>query len=184
MKRLASPAAFAMLLAACATAPKPGAARADVQRAAGRAEVPSPARPGERAPRFTVRGLDGREVGLAIGRVNLVFFWATWSEPDKKAIPRLQEIFERHGPAGLAMLGLSVDDEPGLVAEFVRTCGGRFPVAWDEERRIATLYDARCEPTYFVIDRRGVVRFEHCGYGDADAEQIDAEISALLREPP
>lgn len=183
-RRFGSLASLLSILTACAGASTDGGAREGARRAAPPADASRPlARPGRDAPPFTVRDLDGREVGLAPGRVNLVFFWATWSEPDKKAVPRLQEIFLRHGPSGLALLGLSVDDEPRDVAAFVRTYGGSYPVAWDQERRVAELYAVRCEPTYFVIDRRGGVRFEHCGYREGEAERIEAEVVELLREP-
>ncbi len=165
-----------ILLAGCATAGTssggPGESTTPPARAA--------ATVGSRAPAFSLTSVDGAPAGIVPGKVNLVFFWATWSAPDQKSMPKLQEVYERRGEAGLAILGISVDDEVTYVAEAARQWGARFPIAWDHDRKIVDLYKPSCEPMYFVIDRSGIVRFAHCGYRDGEADRIDDEIASLL----
>ena len=43
----------------------------------------------------------------------LLDFWATWCAPCKVEIPWFAEFQEKYGPAGLQVVGISVDDTPG-----------------------------------------------------------------------
>lgn len=175
MTMLLRVAAF-IVLAGCATAGTSSAGPIETTTTPARAA----AIVGARAPELSLQSLDGAPVGVVPGKVNVVFFWATWSGPDKTAMPKLQEVYARRAEAGLAVLGISVDDEVTGVAEAARQWGARFPIAWDRDRRVAQLYEPSCEPMYFVIDRTGIVRFTHCGYRDGDADRIDEEVASLL----
>jgi len=141
---------------------------------------PVPAGVGARAPAFTLDTIDGTSVGIVPGKVNVVFFWATWSEPDKKSLPPLQALYEKHRAEGLTLLGISIDEEPKGVAEFVRTYGVRFPVAWDRGRVVAERYRPASEPTYYVIDHAGIVRFVNAGWHDGDDEIVKDQVASLL----
>lgn len=141
-----------------------------------------PAAVGQPAPAIDLRAIDGTPARIVPGKVNVVFFWATWSEPDKKSMPPYERLWERHREEGLTLLGLSVDDEPGGVAELAHTYGARFPIAWDAGHRVADRYAPPAEPTSYVIDRKGVVRFVHWGWHEGEMEPIEAEVIALLRE--
>jgi len=95
-------------------------------------------------------------------------------------MPKLQEGFARRADAGVAVLGLSIEDEEKEVANVARTCGARFPVAWDEGHRINDLYPPPHGPAYYVIDRSGIVRFVNGGYHDGGADELDPQIASLL----
>ncbi len=162
----------------CAAPARP-AAQAPV--AAPRAEpAPGPG-VGQLAPRISLKSIEGAPLSFVPGKVTLVVFWATWSEPDKKELIKLQELYVRHGPAILAVIALSVDDEPTHLAEFAKTYGLRFPIGWDAEHRIAAVYRPATEPSTYVVDRAGIIRFVHHGYHDGEAEEISSEVTSLAR---
>lgn len=137
---------------------------------------------GDRAPSFTAPDLEGRPTSLEAGKVYVVGFLATWSMPDKQSIPKLERIFERHKAEGVIVLGISIDDDEGKVhvGPFFRESGGTFPVVHDAGHRISTMFGVPCSPTYYVVDRAGVVRFRHCGYHDGEADAIEREVVGLL----
>lgn len=141
---------------------------------------------GDRAPSFTAPDLEGRPSSLGAGKVHVVAFLATWSEPDKKSIPRLEEMYRRHQAEGLIVLAISIDDDDsrGLVGPFFRQNGATFPVVHDAGHRISTMFHVPCSPTYYVVDRAGVVRFRHCGYHEGEAEEIEREVVPLLGRRP
>ncbi len=168
--------------AACAfgcAGPDRAAARANV------ATVPETPRhaasPGEAARAILLRAIDGSPLTLAAGKVTLLVFWATWSAPDKQELIKVQELHARYGPARLSVIALSIDDEPSGLAEFATTYALHFPIAWDAAHRVAERYRIASDPTTYVIDRAGVIRFVHAGYHDGEAEVIASEIESLLR---
>src|SRR3954454_12718839 len=102
----------AMLLAACATSERPA-----TSPVASAVEVTAPA-VGDSAPPIAIKGIDGRPLSLTPGKVTLIVFWATWSEPDKRGLIDLQKFY---APAKFAVIALSIDDEPSGLAEFAKT---------------------------------------------------------------
>lgn len=137
---------------------------------------------GDHAPSFSCPNLQagGPPVALTAGKVNLVWFWATWSGPDKQAVPKIDTLRARYADRGLVISAVSVDDENRGLLEFIRESGGTYPAAWDEHHDIANLYQPGAEPTFYVIDRAGVVRFIEPGYHDGQAETMAHEIESLL----
>ena len=58
------------------------------------------------------KGLDGRTVDVAKfrGKITLVHYWATWCEPCKQDMVRLNELSSKYGRRGrLAIVGVNLD---------------------------------------------------------------------------
>lgn len=63
------------------------------------------------------------------GKVVLVSFWATWCPPCRAEIPELMKLRDKYGDDKLMMIGVSVDDNPDVVEDFIKTTGGmNYPV--------------------------------------------------------
>jgi peroxiredoxin len=114
------------------------------------------------------------------GKVVLVDFWATWCEPCKKSFPKLQELNVKHRPSGLVVVGISEDDDKSGINDFAANYGAKFPLGWDEGKKIAEKWQPKSMPASFVVDRKGVVRFAHLGYHDGDEVEIEKEVKSLL----
>jgi len=75
------------------------------------------------APALDLPTADGKRFSLAAarGQVVLVNFWATWCPPCAKEMPSMvklgQELARRH-PGKFRMVAVSVDEQPGAVAQF------------------------------------------------------------------
>jgi peroxiredoxin len=136
---------------------------------------------GQAAPPVSLKTIDGAPLSLARGKVTVLVFWATWSVPDKRELIKLEELNVRFAAAGLAIVALSIDDEPKGLAEFAKTYRLRFPIGWDAGHRIAEVYRPTSDPTTYVIDRSGIIRFVHAGYHDGEAEIIASEVESLQR---
>ncbi len=122
----------------------------------------------------------GGKVALQSGKVMVVDFWATWCEPCKKSFPKLQELYVKYKASGLEIVAISEDDEKGGVAEFAKTYGAKFPVAWDSDKNVAKKWNPKSMPSTFIVDRKGVVKFVHMGYRDGEEAEIEKEIKSLL----
>lgn len=93
------------------------------------------------APDFTFQTLDGGKTHHLRdfrGKTILVNFWASWCLPCRHEFPLLLDLAKAR-PDRFALIMLSVDEDPGRAAAFVRD----FPrlsnlyIAWDKDKRIA-----------------------------------------------
>ena len=129
--------------------------------------------------------LQGRtvDVGADQGKVRVVDFWATWCEPCKEAMPSLEALLRDLGPRGLAVYGISIDEDRAQIAAFLAQRPVSFPVLWDQGAERVQRFDVTHMPVTLVVDRRGVIRHVHQGWDRAAARREREEVEALLAEP-
>lgn len=117
-------------------------------------------------PTFAATTLGGDPVSDSTlrGRVVLVNFWATWCLPCRAEMPLLQAMANRHGNAGLVVLGFSVDRAGAdVVSAFLRERGITYPVAI-VGRGVETAFGGvQGYPTSVLLDRAGRVRYKVVG---------------------
>jgi cytochrome c biogenesis protein CcmG, thiol:disulfide interchange protein DsbE len=141
---------------------------------------------GNPAPDFHVDTIGGGKPTVALkdlrGRVVLVDFWGTFCKPCKESFPRLQALHGKYAATGLTIIGISEDDaeDKDKIPSFAASYGAKFAIAWDGDRAVAQQYKPDSMPSSFVIDRKGVVRYEHVGFRAGDEVVIEKEIQELL----
>jgi len=134
-----------------------------------------------KAPAWTLRDLDGREVKSADfkGKVVIVDFWATWCPPCRKEIPHYVEMQKKYADRGLVIVGFSVDDGgPELVKEFSVQMKMNYPILMADAETAGLFGGVQGFPTAFVIDREGNVR--HVKLGLARNEKAYEELIVSL----
>lgn len=133
------------------------------------------------APPLAGSSLLGRErVGIELGRVTIVYFWATWAGPCGEEMPKLQHLYAQYKDRGVDLVAVSVDDETTGIDVFAKNLGVRYPIVWDDGHRISQCWRIDVMPSTFVVDREGVVRHELGGYHDGDVAKLEAFVQKLL----
>jgi thiol-disulfide isomerase/thioredoxin len=127
-------------------------------------ELPGPPQVGKMAPALP-SGLkfvgSGKLPGL-VGRTHLLFFWATWCQPCKQAVP---EVMAFAAAKGIPVLAIS-DEAAGTVSGYLETRQEAFFewVASDPLRRSFIDYGVSGTPTIVLVDDKGIVRHRQVGY--------------------
>ena len=169
--------ALASLLAGCAHA------EASAVAPPGMKKPPPATKVGDKVAPFTGKDvMSGATIGLVPGKVNLVWFWATWSI-DNVAMPHIAKLARTYESQGLNVVLVSVDDEARDIPEFLRHYGGRdLHTIWDQGHLLANDYfQVPCSPTFYIIDRNGIVHEQVCGFHDGEVENhIEPECKKLL----
>jgi thiol-disulfide isomerase/thioredoxin len=134
---------------------------------------------GQPAPALTFQDLDGKEVSLASlkGKVVVVDFWATWCGPCKMEIPGYIEMQKKHGPDGLVIVGVSLDQKgPKHVKRFVEQNGMNYTVVMGDNEAVDAFGGFEAIPTTFLISRDGRILHEKTGAMES------AEYEAIVKK--
>ena len=112
------------------------------------------------------------------GKVVLLDYWATWCGPCVGGIPHLQELRKKHADDGLVVLGVHSARGWEKMKDFVAERDLKYSFAADANRSLGGALGVKFLPSYFVIDRAGVMRV-----AGADRGKLDLIVEALLKEP-
>ena len=134
------------------------------------------------APQFVRTDLDHARIDLAAyrGRVVLLNFWATSCAPCVIEMPRFIRWQQQYGPAGLQVIGISMDDDAGPVQRLMRKQHVDYPVIMGDAE-LGSLYGGVLGlPTTFLIDRQGNIAAQY--KGGAHLAAMQRELERLLRQ--
>jgi peroxiredoxin len=130
-----------------------------------------PAQTGQPAPDFTVAdGTTTVHLANYRGQVVLVNFWATWCQPCVMELPSLLEL--HHDMPNLAILAVSVDEDPDAYSHFVARRHVDLITVRDPGETAAKLFRTEQWPETYVIDRKGIIRRKFVGAQDWSSPEI------------
>jgi cytochrome c biogenesis protein CcmG/thiol:disulfide interchange protein DsbE len=110
---------------------------------------------------------------LATGKPRLVNLFASWCVPCIAEAPLLAELDRR----GVAIDGIAIRERPEDLVLFLQNHGNPFErIGSDASSQAQLALGASGVPESFVIDRRGVIRYQHIGPIDPD------DVPTLLAE--
>lgn len=135
------------------------------------------------APAFTRVSLGNQRVDLAglRGQVVLLNFWATWCAPCQIEMPKFEQWQDKYKKDGLAIVGVSMDDDSEPVKGLVRKLRVNYPVVMGDEKLGLAYGGVLGLPVTYLIDRKGVIRARYQGATNLDA--MEKTIRQLLQKP-
>lgn len=151
----------------------------------GTVQVATPLKPGQPAPAFTLKDLDGHPVSLTAlrGRPVLINFWATWCTPCREELPMIDAAYQAHRDAGLMVVAIDFGDES---AETVRAFWKQLhltpTVALDPNGRVADAYGVGLKttglPVSVFVSRDGTIS----AYRPfaLDSEYLEGQLKKIL----
>lgn len=140
---------------------------------------------GQPAPDFTLKTLDGEQVGLSQfrGRPVLINFWASWCSPCRLEMPDLVRTYETHKKDGFVVLAINLTFQDSIegAQRFADEFSMSFPVLLDETGEVTTdLYQLRGLPMSVFVDREGLVNRMYLGL--MTGRQINEFVGEILEK--
>jgi cytochrome c biogenesis protein CcmG/thiol:disulfide interchange protein DsbE len=134
------------------------------------------------APDFTLDDSKGAPIKLSDykGKVVLLDFWATWCHGCGTEIPWFIEYQTKYKDSGLAVIGVSMDDDGWKVVKpFIEEKKMNYAVVLGNAD-VAKLYKVDAMPVTVLIDREGRIAESYDGVVDRAA--CEAKIQSLLKD--
>ena len=126
-----------------------------------------------------MRSFDGKEVSLEgfKGKPVVVNFFASWCGPCQLEAPALRDAWGEFGDR-VEFVAVAIDDSEEGARGFVSEIKLKFTTVLDSTGEIAKAYEIYAIPKTYVIDRTGLVLYEHSGV--ITKEILDAAIKRAL----
>jgi peroxiredoxin len=135
------------------------------------------------APAFDTRDLDGRTQRLddQRGKVVLVNIWATWCQPCKSEMPKLDRLYRERKDQGFIVLGLS-DEDAAVQRKFLAQIRVTYPLLTINGQVPSFYRDIARYPAIFLIDRGG--KLQSAPSPDQPFEEVESAVDELLKNNP
>lgn len=138
------------------------------------------------APNFTLKNMDGESLSLSDyrGKVVMLNFWASWCPPCRHEIPSMESVYQDLLKQGFVVLGINEFEDPDQVFSYMGRLSvfPSFPILFDREGKVSSLYGVKGMPTTFLIDKQGRVVYRAVGGRDFNHPAVRKLIHELLKK--
>jgi len=138
--------------------------------------------PGEPAPALSLPDASGRTVALESlrGKVVYVDFWASWCGPCKRSFPWMNEMAQKYGAKGLAIVAVNLDRKRDDADRFLRATPAEFTVVFDPTGSVPAAWQVKGMPSSYLVDASGKVLMVESGFRDDRKVDVEERIRAAL----
>lgn len=133
------------------------------------------------APLFTTVDITGKSHALADyrGQVVLMNIWATWCEPCRSEMPKLEQLYQSRKGNGLVVFGLSAEGAD-TQKKFLQQVPVSYPLLIVSPGLPSLYRDIAKYPALFLIDRQG--RLQPAPETGQSFEKISEVVDVLLKD--
>jgi cytochrome c biogenesis protein CcmG, thiol:disulfide interchange protein DsbE len=132
------------------------------------------------APDFTVTTIDGRSLRLSElrGKTVVVNVWASWCVPCEEEAGELNRSYDTYKGRDVVFVGIAWNDDDPQVRKFAERHKIAYPIALDQEGRIAIDLGITGVPETFLINAEG--RLVQKWVGPITARQLNGLLAPMV----
>ncbi|MBI5910804.1 MAG: TlpA family protein disulfide reductase [Betaproteobacteria bacterium] len=139
---------------------------------------------GAQLPAVVLTGLIGEaptSTDALLGTPLVINFWATWCVPCRDEMPSLERLSHRLAAHGVRVIGVTVDDDRNLAAEFVRTHRLTFRIYADaDKKQFQSLLRVKSLPETVLVTAEGAIAARVVGARDWNGAEGDRLLERAL----
>ncbi len=138
---------------------------------------------GQRAAYFDLPNIAGDHVRLSdyTDMPVVIVFWSTWNADAADQIKIIDDYLasDTSGSAFVKFIAIDSQEEHSIVASFMNRGGYTVPVVLDSQGMTTEAYHITSVPTFYFVDRDGIVRDVYSGV--LNQKSIVDKVESLLR---
>jgi peroxiredoxin len=92
-------------------------------------------------------------------------------------VPLLKELYAQYKDQGVALVGISLDEDAKPVREMVASKAMSWPQILDADGTLVKLFNIKGTPTYYLLDRDGKIAAK-----DIPIKKLSVAIDELLKK--
>lgn len=138
---------------------------------------------GKPAPVFTSKTASGKDVhtGELKGKVLVLDFWASWSDPSLQTVPIIQNTAGRFKKKGVVYLPINVGENAEAIAAHLKKHDWEFDSVLDVQSKITQGYGVQVIPMSILVDQDGLVQAAYIGPNpETLAKQLAGDLDSLV----
>jgi peroxiredoxin len=152
----------------------------------GQTDTTTYTKPGEMAPSFVCRTIDGKTIDISKlrGKIIMINFFATWCPPCNLELPVLQkEIWDKYKDnPDFVLIILGREHSEQEVRDFVTSKHYTMPFAPDPKREIFKLYASQNIPRNVIIGRDGKILYQSIGFTKEEFKKTETVLADALKQ--
>lgn len=114
------------------------------------------------------------------GQVVLLDFWASWCSSCRRSFPWFIAMQSKYQQQGLKVIAVNIDVERSDADAFLTEFAVNFNIIYDPDAVIGKQYQLKGMPSSFLIDKEGIVRFQHTGFVADKLDLYESHIKELI----
>ncbi|PKN19134.1 MAG: hypothetical protein CVU71_10180 [Deltaproteobacteria bacterium HGW-Deltaproteobacteria-6] len=114
----------------------------------------------------------------ARGKIALIHFWASWCRTCRGEMKHLEWIANQYREAGVVAYSVGVGEKKTTAAAYIHNLNISYPVLLDPDAITKKRFGIVGIPTYYVLNREGIIRFKI--FGETDDRQWEKIIGGLI----
>ncbi len=137
----------------------------------------------EKASDFKLENIKGKKVSLSdFQKEGLVIldFWATWCEPCKKALPKLNNIHEKYDSVVVVTICTDKPRTKNKAKTYIKSNKYKFYSLFDLNKKVQKMFNVVNIPRTIMIAPDGIIIYDHTGYQRGDEEHYEEVIQKWI----
>ena len=138
-------------------------------------------RVGDVPSRIALSDLRGNSVVIPSdfkGQVVLIHFWASWCPTCRGEMTALDSLYGTYGRRRVTPCSIGIGEKRETAVSYLKNMTVSYPVLLDPDSSTRKPFGVAGIPTYFVLDREGVIRQKILG--KADPKGLEGIVRSLL----
>ena len=138
--------------------------------------------PGSPAPALVLPDAAGQTVALESlrGKVVYVDFWASWCGPCKRSFPWMNEMAQKYGAKGFAIVAVNLDRKREDADRFLKSSPAAFTILFDPAGTTPAAWQVKGMPSSYLVDATGKVLMVESGFRDDRKAEVEERIRAAV----